>query len=145
MVIQNLVPTTIVWRQCDIRITIDVALVVVVDVVVVFVVVGGVLFKIELPVACRHFLLSQQPLGHTILLLFSVKSLQNGLRHRKRPLRCPKRSLIANTSSGYSNLTSSASSSSVKLSDILKRVKRESTFFSERFESVFKNLLCIKI
>ena len=84
-------------------ITIDVALVVVVDVVVVDVVVvdvvvvdvvvvdvvvgGGVLFKIELPVACRHFLLSQQPLGHAISLLFRVKSLQNGLRHRKRPLR----------------------------------------------------------
>ena len=59
----------------------------VVDVVVVFVVVGGVLFKIELPVACRHFLLSQQPLGHAILLPFRVRSLQNGLRHRKRPLR----------------------------------------------------------
>ena len=74
-------------------ITIDVALVVVVDVVVVDVVVvdvvggGDVLFKIELPVACRHFLLSQQPLGHAISLLFRVKSLQNGLRHRKRPLR----------------------------------------------------------
>ena len=74
-------------------ITIDVALVVVVDVVVVDVVVvdvvvgEGVLFKIELLVACRHFLLSQQPLGHAISLLFRVKSLQNGLRHRKRPLR----------------------------------------------------------
>ena len=68
-------------------ITIDVALVVVVDVVVV-VGGGGVLFKIELLVDCRHFLLSQQPLGHVILLLlFRVKLLQNGLRHRKRPLR----------------------------------------------------------
>ena len=65
-------------------ITFDVALVVV-DVVVVVVGGGGsvgVLFKIELPVACRHFLLSQQPLGHAILLSFRLKSLQNGLRHR---------------------------------------------------------------
>ena len=70
-------------------ITIDVALVVVVDVVVVGGGGGGggVLFKIELLVDCRHFLLSQQPLGHVILLLFRVKLLQNGLRHRKRPLR----------------------------------------------------------
>ena len=75
-------------------ITIDVSLVGVVDNVVdvvaadiVVVVVFVVLFMIELPVACRHFLLSQQPLGHAILLLFKVKSLQNGLIHRKRPLR----------------------------------------------------------
>ena len=81
--------STIVWRQCDTRITIDVALVVVVVVVVVDVDVvvivgsGGVLLRVELPaIACRHFLLSQQPLGHAILLLFKVKSLQNGLRHR---------------------------------------------------------------
>ena len=72
-------------------ITIDVSLVGVVDnvvdVVAADIVVVVVLFMIELPVACRHFLLSQQPLGHAILLLFKVKSLQNGLIHRKRPLR----------------------------------------------------------
>ena len=64
-----------------------VVVVVVVDVVVI-VGSGGVLLRVELPaIACRHFLLSQQPLGHVILLLFRVKLLQNGLRHRKRPLR----------------------------------------------------------